>query len=155
LSAASAFDVLRRVRGEVIALTTSGDAGLVRRALRFGAVDCLTVPFAAERLRWALVAARRRAAGGGGRLAPPEVDALRRGHAGRWLPRGLDARRLDQVRAAPRLRGGPMTAETTAAAIGIERTTARRYLEYLLTIGEVSVSERSAGPGRPTKEYSW
>ena len=152
LETPGAFALLRRARAEVIALTASGDGVLVRRALRFGAVDCLAVLFAGERLRWALVAARRRAAVAAGRLSQPEIDALRRGHSGRWLPRGVDQRRLDQMRAALRLRGGPLTAEAAGAAIGIKRTTARRYLEYLVTVGEASAAERALGPGRPTKE---
>jgi response regulator of citrate/malate metabolism len=48
---------------------------------------------------------------------------------------------------------GPATAAEVAQLTGVSRVTARRYLEYLVTIGRAQVSIAPAGPGRPSKTY--
>lgn len=153
--------LLRRLRAEgqpveVVAVTARADAEVVRAVLRLGAVDCLVKPFTRERLRRGLALCRRRLAStaGGQRLTQEQIDALTRGHTGRWLPRGVQPRRLEQMRVALRLHGSPLTAETAGSLIAVDRTTARRYLEYLVTVGEAQVEELPDGPGRPPKMYS-
>jgi response regulator of citrate/malate metabolism len=141
---------------EAIAMAASADAETVHAALRLGAVDYLVKPFELERLRVALGTFRRRmaAAAPGRRLTQEEIDGLTRGRAGRWLPRDVEPQRLEQVRAALRVHGDSVTADAIAEAIGVARTTARRYLEYLVTIGDATVEQLPAGPGRPPKAYS-
>ena len=41
-----------------------------------------------------------------------------------------------------------------AAEAGAARVTARRYLEYLVTIGQARMEPVVGGPGRPRKAYS-
>jgi response regulator of citrate/malate metabolism len=159
--AGGGLPLLRRLRAgdspvEVIAMTASTDAEVVQATLRLGAVDYLVKPFELERLRRALGAVRRRMATAvpGRRLTQEQIDELTRGPAERWLPRDLEPRRLEQVRAALRLHGGAVTADAIARAVGVARTTARRYLEYLVTVGEATVDQLPGGPGRPPKAYS-
>jgi response regulator of citrate/malate metabolism len=139
-------------------IVTGGDASAdsVRAALRLGALDYLVQPFEPERLRRSLAAFRRRMAAGAaaGPLSQDEVDELIRRDGGRWLPRDLDEQRLEEVRAALRLHGGPLTADELADSLGVARTTAWRYLEYLVTVGDASVELLPAGYGRPPKAYS-
>jgi response regulator of citrate/malate metabolism len=87
-------------------------------------------------------------------LTQEEIDSLARGDTGRWLPRDLEPGRLSDVRAILREREGPLTAEELADELGVARTTAWRYLEYLVTVGDATVELQSAGPGRPPKAYS-
>ena len=128
----------------------------VRAALRLGAIDYLVTPFEPERLRRSLAAFRRRMVvdAATGPLTQDEIDCLVRREGGRWLPRDLDEQRLEEVRAALRLHGGPLTADGLAEALGVARTTAWRYLEYLDTVGDASVELLPAGYGRPPKAYS-
>jgi two-component system, CitB family, response regulator DctR len=145
-----------RVPVEAIVTGADPDADTVRGALRLGALDYLAAPFEPERLRRSLAAFRRRMAvdAAVGPLTQDEIDCLVRRDSGRWLPRDLDERRLRQVRAALRLHGGPLTADELADSIGVARTTAWRYLEYLVTVGDASVELLPAGYGRPPKAYS-
>lgn len=141
---------------EVIVTGADTSADTVRAALRLGALDYLVQPFEPERLRRSLAAFRRRMAAGAasGPLSQDEVDELVRRAGGRWLPRDLDEQRLEEVRAALRLHGGPLTADALADSLGVARTTAWRYLEYLVTVGDASVELLPAGYGRPPKAYS-
>jgi response regulator of citrate/malate metabolism len=149
---------IRESRAPVEAIVTGADSRpeTVRAALRLGAIDYLVKPFEPERLRRSLAAFRRRMAvdAAVGPLSQEEIDTLVRRDGGRWLPRDLDEQRLEQVRAALRLHGGPLTADDLAESVGVARTTAWRYLEYLVTVGDASVELLPAGYGRPPKAYS-
>ncbi|HET7046981.1 MAG TPA: response regulator [Solirubrobacteraceae bacterium] len=151
--------LLRRLRAsgwplEVIVATESTDAEVVRAAVRLGVVDYVVKPFHPERLRQSLCRFRRRsaAAPAGTRLAQRDIDELSR-HAQRWLPRDLDPERLEQVRVVLASACRPLTAQDVGRATGVARTTARRYLEYLVTIDEATVENHRVGPGRPLKSY--
>ena len=147
-----------RASGAPVEAIVTGDSHpeTVRAALRLGAIDYLVKPFEPERLRRSLAAFRRRMAvdAATGPLTQNEIDCLVRRDGGRWLPRDLDEQRLEEVRAALRLHGGPLTADEVAEALGVARTTAWRYLEYLVTVGDASVELLPAGYGRPPKAYS-
>ena len=154
--------LLRRLRGagyplEVIVTTEVADVETVRSAVQLGVVDYLVKPFYAERLRQALGLFLRRsaAATAGARLDQQDIDELTAasGPTHRWLPRDLQADRLQQIREALANATRPLTAEQVAGLTGVARTTARRYLEYLVTTEEAAVENTPTGPGRPTKSY--
>jgi two-component system response regulator DctR len=46
-----------------------------------------------------------------------------------------------------------LSAEEVAAALGLARVTARRYLEYLYQLGKVTVELQYGSVGRPIKRY--
>ena len=48
-----------------------------------------------------------------------------------------------------------MTATHVAERAGISRGTARRYLEYLESLGSVELSLRYGATGRPEHLYRW
>jgi response regulator of citrate/malate metabolism len=154
--------LLRRLRAsgwplEVIVVTASTDADVVRAAVRLGVIDYVVKPFHPDRLRQSLGRFRRRSAAApvGGRLAQHDIDELTTNsrHERRWLPRDLQPERLEQVRAVLASTRRPLTAQDVGRAAGVARTTARRYLEYLVTIDEATVENRRVGPGRPFKSY--
>ena len=150
---------LRGLRGardpvEVIAVTATRDAGIVRECVHLGVVDYLVKPFAPERLRQALgLFAHRMQALRDGQLAQADVDALcasgRR--AARALPRELTPETLATIRDA--LRPGGLSAAEVAERTGVSRVTARRYLEYLATAGEATIDTVADGPGRPVRRF--
>ena len=154
--------LLRRLRAsgrplEVIVATASTDAEVVRAAVQLGVIDYVVKPFHPERLRQSLGRFRRRsaAAPAGTRLAQHDIDELTANsrHERRWLPRDLQPERLEQIRAVLASAPRPLTAQEVGRATGVARTTARRYLEYLVTIGETTFESQRVGPGRPFKSY--
>jgi two-component system response regulator DctR len=160
---ADGLALLRRIRAagapiEAIVATACTDARVVRSAMQLGVVDYLVKPFRPERLRQALGLFLRRAATvtGGARLEQDEIDSLvaMRAAPRRWLPKDLQQARLDEIRDALESLGGPLTSDELALRIGVARTTARRYLEYLVTVGEATCEQIPMGPGRPPKAYA-
>lgn len=151
--------LLRAMRGgelpvEVIAVTAARDSATVRRIVHLGVVDYLVKPFTPERLHEALIRFRDRIVTlTENTLDQAAVDAVAGTHgvAGA-LPRELTDDTLARVRRvlAP---GAGLRADEVAERLGIARVTARRYLEYLVTVGEVAVESVPAGPGRPRKTY--
>ena len=127
----------------MIAVTSARDLAVVRAAVSLGVVQYLLKPFTFAALRDKLeryADYRAQALADGEVAAQHEVDrmfATLRGTAGHSLPKGLDAQTLDRVRAAltagPRAPGG-LSATEVSALTGISRVTARRYLEYLVTV---------------------
>jgi len=157
----SGIGLLRRLRAggsttEAIVVTAATSTQVVRATVHLGVVDYLVKPFDRERLRQSLALFRRRMAMlSPTSLAQDEVDRICSDgpNARRWLPRDLAEGRLLEVQHALRSFGAPATAGDVAGAVGVSRVTARRYLEYLVTIGRARVSVMPDGPGRPSKTY--
>ena len=145
-----------------IAVTSARDLAVVRTAVSLGVTQYLLKPFTFAALRDKLeryAEFRAQALAEGEVVAQHEVDqmiATLRGTAGHSLPKGLDAQTLDRVRAAltdrTRTEVG-LSATEVSGLTGISRVTARRYLEYLVTIDRAVRSPRYGTPGRPEVEY--
>ncbi|MGH1426392.1 MAG: response regulator [Arenicella sp.] len=70
------------------------------------------------------------------------------------LPKGIDAITLDSIRLLFKDKKDMLTAENVSQQIGSGRTTARRYLEYLVAT-KVLIANVSYGTvGRPERRYS-
>jgi two-component system response regulator DctR len=153
--------LLRRLRAraepvEVIAVTAASGADTVRAAIQLGALDYLVKPFDQDRLRRALGVFRRRMALlADPQLAQADLDRLCSDgpNAQRWLPRDLSGERLQAIRAIVAAAPERLTAEEVAAEAGVARVTARRYLEYLVTIGQAAMEPVAVGRGRPRNTY--
>jgi two-component system response regulator DctR len=153
--------LLRHLRGaavpvEVIAVTAASSSDVIRATLHLGVVDYLVKPFEPERLRRALSQfVERMAVLGDRRLEQSAVDALRLtgAPAKRWIPKDLSPQRLACIRDVVVAAEGPLTAEEVAASADVARVTARRYLEYLVTVGQARSSSAADRPGRPRKLY--
>lgn len=158
----SGVALLRRLRArgqmiEAIAVTAATASPMVRASVHLGVVDYLVKPFNQERLRQALALFRRRMAMlSGDQLRQPEVDQICSDgpNSHRWLPRDLSPERLRQIQESFLGLAEPTTAAELAARTGVSRVTARRYLEYLVTVGQAQASALGSGPGRPTKTYA-
>jgi two-component system response regulator DctR len=155
------LSLLRRIRTdripvEVIAVTAASETETIRDTLHLGVVDYLVKPFEPERLRQALSQfAYRMATLDQPRLRQDAVDVLRMTAAPkkRWVPKDLRPERLKLVREALGEGEGPLTAEEVGAQAKIARVTARRYLEYMVTIGQARTWSVPNGAGRPRKVY--
>lgn len=159
------ISVMRRLaerpghRPDVLAVTAARDVTSIRTAMQLGAAGYLVKPFAMAALRERLIAYRDLHE----RLTRLEeadqedVDALfglLRPSAA--LPRpakGHSAPTLALVRDALREAAGDLSAAEVAAATGISRPTAQRYLSYLVERGVVRLNLRYGVTGRPEHRY--
>jgi response regulator of citrate/malate metabolism len=158
--------LLQRLRAsghpcDVIAVTSARDADVVRRAVTQGVVLYLLKPFsfAAFRAKLEQYAAYREQVEAAGDVVQDDVDELfgrlRSRSSSAPLPKGMSADSLREVTDTLRRTTGSMSASEVAAAIGVSRVTARRYLEHLADEGLVLRSQRYGGTGRPEVAYAW
>ncbi len=153
---------------DVIVITAAKDKPTIQAMLRNGAVDYIIKPFQFERIRQSLESYRqyRLQLGQGGFASQEEVDRLlfrktsepagRAGDAAREteaLPKGLHAVTLDQIARQLAEESQSLSAEEVAERVGIARVTARRYLDYLVKVGQVRLDVSYGGIGRPTNRY--
>lgn len=161
LSGMNGVKLLHRLRMagrtvEVIAVTATSDAAMVRAVVQRGAIDYLVKPFSLERLRQSLALYLHRAdAMEGGKLDQNAVDVICAGGrtAKRWLPKGLSQDGVSRVYGVLTAESMALSASDVATRTGLARVTARRYLEYLVATGQAEVETCPAGPGRPLKLY--
>ncbi|WP_455663265.1 response regulator [Pradoshia sp.] len=69
------------------------------------------------------------------------------------LPAGIDYLTLRKVSEILQKEKKGLTSDMVGEKMGASRTTARRYLEYLVKIGEVEVEQAYGGVGRPERNY--
>jgi response regulator of citrate/malate metabolism len=69
------------------------------------------------------------------------------------LPKGIDKLTLDKIVDKMKKIDTFMSASEIGDILGINRTTARRYLEYLSSVGLVTVDSQYGTIGRPEKRY--
>jgi two-component system, CitB family, response regulator len=160
------LELLRELRAsdsgcDVILITAAKEVETLRSALRGGVFDYILKPLVFERLQEAVNRYREHLERLSGlrQVHQKEVDALMPRSAGeeprsgdQRLPKGIDALTLDKIREVM-AGGGHRSAEEVGGAIGASRTTARRYLEYLVGTGELSAEVTYGSVGRPERRY--
>ncbi len=143
---------------DVLAVTSARDLAAVRTAVSLGVAHYLLKPFTFAAFRDKLqryADYRRQALAAGEVTAQHEVDrmfATLRGTSGQTLPKGLDEQTLHAVLGALSSDAG-RSANEVAHRTGVSRVTARRYLEYLVTVERARRTPRYGTPGRPEMEY--
>lgn len=158
------LDLIQRMRGkndscDVILITAAREVETLQQAMRGGVVDYLLKPVIFPRLEAALNKYRLRQAELG-RMADLDqnlVDKMMTANLGDEptlyrLPKGIDSVTLDKIRF---LFQTPisLTADEAGEKIGASRTTARRYLEYLISTGELLADLKYGTVGRPERSY--
>ena len=156
------FSLLRELRQsgahlDVILLTAAREAAALQEAMRLGVVDFILKPVVFERLRDTLgnYAESRAALAALADIDQQAVDALfgtpLQQVAAGGLPKGIDALTLQRVLAALSLQGD--SAEEIGSRVGVSRTTARRYLEFLVGQQLASPELEYGTVGRPERRY--
>jgi len=157
------IQVLKEIRRrdgdvDVIPVTAARNASTVKELMRNGTVGYIVKPFKFEQLaatlqayqRWLALMQRESS------LSQVEVDRLRRilatSHQNE-LPKGLDRLTLKTIVAMMERDREPLAAEEVAERVGTSRVTARRYLEYLVEIGQAEVKLTYGTVGRPVRHY--
>ena len=125
--------------------------------MRLGVVDFILKPVVFERLRDTLdkYCQSRAALAALADIDQQAVDALfgtpLQQVAAGGLPKGIDALTLQRVLAALNLQGA--SAEEIGSRVGVSRTTARRYLEFLVGQQLASPELEYGTVGRPERRY--
>jgi response regulator of citrate/malate metabolism len=160
----SGLDLLSALREaapevDVLVISAAREAETVRKALRGGIVHYLVKPFSFEDLRSRLEHYQQAyAAMAGTEADQADIDrvfGLAGGGSATRLPKGFSAETLRLVEDTLRGEDGDLSAAEAAAALGISRVSARRYLEHLTDTGKVDVSLRYGEVGRPERRYAW
>ncbi|AEI44602.1 response regulator [Paenibacillus mucilaginosus] len=164
------IDILQQIRRhhrdtEVIMITAAKEIEPVREAVRSGAFDYIIKPLVFNRLQETLLRFRdfqqqlQRLGSGSGQVAQDDIDRLlartdkKEGPSSAPLPKGIDKLTLDKVVGALSSTPEGMTADGVAKLIGVSRSTGRRYLEHLVSLGDVYADLSYGVVGRPERVY--
>jgi response regulator of citrate/malate metabolism len=162
----SGLEVIRRLRQEpehpvdVIAVTASKDVETLRAAMQGGVVHYLVKPFLfdtfRERLeRYVALKTRMERLHEASQADVDQLFSLLRAQGTGGLPKGISAPTLGLVVEALREATGEVTAIEVGERAGLSRGTARRYLDYLSSLGRVELTLRYGAAGRPEHRYRW
>ncbi len=154
----------RHMDTDIIMITAASEIDVVRQALHGGVFDFIVKPLTFDRFRQSLEAYRRRLEelqAARGSLSREQIQAL-------WnpasvdgsanpeaeVPKGIDPITLEKVVShVAELGGEGVTAESLSRAAGISRSTARRYLEYLVSRKQLIAKLEYGTIGRPERRY--
>lgn len=159
----SGLSLLRALRTsgattDVFAVTSARDLAVVREGVSLGVVQHVLKPFTFPALRdrlrqYAEFRHSTRGGADGEAASQAEVDralSALRAPMPETLPKGLSAQTMESVTAALQAAGSAgLTASAAAGELGVNRITARRYLEHLVTTGRAVRSPQYGQVGRP------
>ncbi|WP_375754062.1 response regulator [Vibrio sp. HN007] len=163
------LELLRALRqdgkeSDVILITAARDVDTLQEAMRGGVVDYLLKPVMFPRLKATLETylGKREKLSHTTDIDQAMVDKFLSTESASSetsslptktvLPKGIDAVTLDKIRALFNSQDD-FTADVAGEAIGASRTTARRYLEFLITNGELEADLSYGTVGRPERSY--
>lgn len=162
------LDLLRQMRAkncatDVILITAAKEVETLKEAMRGGVFDYILKPLVFERLQEALQNYARHLdkLHAMSSLIQTDVDGLLPRENPKpmpepslqRLPKGIDALTLERVKVVFSAPDTLLSAEEVGAEIGASRTTARRYLEYLVSIHVLHAHVSYGTVGRPERKY--
>jgi two-component system, CitB family, response regulator len=147
---------------DIIMITAAKEIEMVQHALRGGVYDYIVKPLVFERFRERLESYREHfwRTREAGEVDQEEIDRMLTRQLATakprdsLIPKGIDTLTLDKVISAiKRADGTGISAEEVGREIGTSRTTARRYLEYLVAEGKARADLVYGTVGRPERKY--
>ena len=146
------------VEGDVIVISAANESDTVERALKLGVANYLLKPFTLDDLSGRLSEYRAQR---DRRLRPlvgdqADVDRIfgrSEPTIAESLPKGMSPETAELILATLRERTEELSAQQCAAAVGVSRVSARRYLEFFVSQGWAQVSLRYGSRGRPERRY--
>ena len=149
-------------RTDFIILSSEKTPDIVRGTICSGAFDYLIKPFEWERFERALAAYGEYHRSLVDRKRPwrqEDIDRLpgfrkQLPDTAQPVPKGFQETLLNRLFNLLRESSRPLSASETGRMLGISRSSARRYLQYLADEGEISVQYEFTQVGRPRKLYS-
>lgn len=150
---------------DVIMVTAAKEVATIAETLRGGIFDYIVKPAVYERFEQTLnrFKYQRQLLSTSGELTQEEIDGLTgfpilplpESKAEGQLPKGIDQITLDKIRVTLSTSSEEgMTALNAGQTIGVSRSTARRYLEYLVSEKEAVAQLKYGDVGRPERKYT-
>ncbi|HLR53807.1 MAG TPA: response regulator [Pseudogracilibacillus sp.] len=147
----------------VIVVSAADDIETVRRAILYGVFDYLIKPIQQSRLQAAMTRLALWANAEEKTLTQGHVDKLLWGEQSEAsatstinspLPKGIDKLTLEEIKTYVQQHTDQnITAQSLSEIIGISRSTARRYLEYMVGNKEIQAALHYGQVGRPQRIY--
>jgi len=164
------FELLRHIklnhlRTDMIMITAAKELNTVREAIREGVFDYIVKPVIFDRLQSTLQKYKSfrdnldslEKPGMNIMVDQYKIDELLRTNdmeKGRFfVPKGIDQLTLDKITNYIHTTKEAFTAEQISVALGVSRSTSRRYLEYLVSLDQVSADLSYGTVGRPERVY--
>ncbi|MGF1728845.1 response regulator [Photobacterium kasasachensis] len=163
------LELLRELRAsgsntDVILVTAAKEVDTLRTAMHSGIFDYILKPVVFERLQASLgnYSSHLDKLAEMKSLEQSDLDGLFTSSATKpatpqappsRLPKGIDAITLDKIRAVLVSPATTLNAEQVGQEIGASRTTARRYLEYMVSTDELCAEVSYGTVGRPERKY--
>jgi two-component system CitB family response regulator/two-component system response regulator DcuR len=160
------MELLRQMRigaapSDFILITAAREMAFLQEALRGGAFDYIIKPVSFPRFQDALQKYRDffHLVRSGGSLEQKDVDHLLYPHpvadgGSATLPKGVDPLTLKKIRLVFENPGvKDLGAEEVGAQVGVSRSTARRYLEFMVSEGFLVADLLYGAVGRPERRY--
>ncbi|HJH10929.1 MAG TPA: response regulator [Metalysinibacillus jejuensis] len=156
------FDLLWQLRTtypsiDIMMITAAKDSDVIQQALHAGVVDYLIKPVELTRFNASLTRfVARKEMLKQGQLGQQTIDILlgiTHDTKTQHYPKGIDASTLHKIEAALRTTEQGLTAVSLATQLGISRSTARRYLEYLVSVNRLVAELQYGDVGRPERHY--
>lgn len=151
------------VETDVIMITAAKEVDAVKGSIRAGVFDFMIKPLNFQRFqdslqRYLKFRMKLNVHELNQEIDQEEVDrlfggTLKKSQLEEWLPKGIDRLTLEKVYTAIKQVRAGLSAEEVAKEIGTSRTTARRYLEFLVSKGELMADLAYGTVGRPERIY--
>ncbi|AEG10214.1 response regulator receiver and unknown domain protein [Shewanella baltica OS183] len=149
------------IRSEVVLLTAAKEVQILEKAMQLGVFDFLVKPVLLSRLDQALsrFESRQLKLSATEELTQSVVDAFMEVPTGTIkaaarLPKGVDQLTLQKIREVFDTKPqDKLTAQMVGEKLGVSRSTARRYLEFLLECNELAADQSYGSIGRPERCY--
>ncbi|MEW6980507.1 response regulator [Bacillus pumilus] len=147
---------------DVIIITAATETMLLRDALHYGVVHYLIKPVTAQKFTQVLTEYKEKKdlINSKDEVNQTMIDLFfghmqeeRKQKGDRDLPTGINSLTLDKVKTLMASENSGITAEELGEKMGVSRTTARRYVEYLVTTGECRAELAYGIIGRPERRY--
>jgi two-component system, CitB family, response regulator CitT len=146
---------------DIILITASTEGNVVKSSIRNGVLDYIVKPVTFTRFKMALnkVVNRREMFDSNDEFNQAVIDQIFTGSFTKTradsnsLPKGIDPLTLSKVEETMESLEHGINAEDLSDYLGASRTTARRYLEYLISIGKAKAELEYGIVGRPERKY--
>lgn len=146
---------------EVVLMTAAKEVQILEKAMHFGVFDFLVKPILLSRLEQTLCRFEHRqlALQNNTELTQSMVDdfilvAKASNTSSVRLPKGVDPLTLQKIRQVfTKQKKAKYTANCVGMLIGVSRSTARRYLEFLVENQELAADQSYGSIGRPERSY--
>lgn len=160
------IDLMKQIRldfpqVDIVMITASANTDIVEQSIRNGVVDYIIKPVTFERFKTTIenYLEKKNLLEGNKEVTQELVDQFfsikhdpkeKKAHT----PKGIDPLTFEKVKAIMlENKQEGITAEEMGERMGASRTTARRYLEYLISIGEGKAELSYGIVGRPERKY--